>query len=792
MAQCTQTTLSWLTITYSLAIVALMLWRTPPLVARILCAAFLSGGIRLAISLLCITTSPLALLADDRNLDRITGEVRGPIVDSEKSRRFLVDCTAPARGLVWVTVYADSGTRRTAPIPKILPGDHIRVSGRLRKRTSYRNPGTSRWQNLIQSRNAALRMFASGGDVLIQNHSWSPWRWPTQVQRSLARRIARDQSNAAGIAVVRAMVVGDRQGLRRDIVQPVRAAGISHVLAVSGLHLAIVTIMVFAIVRRLWARIPWWRILSPNTISAITALVCAVIFTMVTGARVSTLRALLVATVVLLGIASARRVKVIDALGFAAICLITVTPFTVFDPSFQLSFSATAALALLVRPDPIPDAAPHWAVRLIKIVKKLMFASLVTAFATAPFTALAFSSVSILGVLTNVIAIPVAELVILPLGIAGITLGFVWSWAGGFLIRIASVGGSGLITMSRIAAEHVSPLSVPAPTTIDMMLIGLLWLAAIWRIYRSRPKWLVRSLAACAILGLAIRCSPTTMFNPGDLRIWFLDVGQGDAAVLQTPKGETWLIDGGGLPFSRDEDTISLPGRLAVVPFLESKRIRHIDLVMLSHPHPDHYAGLVAVSERFPIRELWLAKQHVEQMPNPRFTALLVKLALCGTRIVNPPLGVARSDQKVTLRVLGPSSYDSKIASVDPILSVNDNSLVVQVEYAHRKILFAGDLELEGEELLLQHHQDLDVDIVKVPHHGSNTSSSLLFVDATHPAWAVVSSGTANRFGFPSRHVAGRWQHSGARVLRTDQLGAILFRIAPSGNITISAFDGPK
>jgi competence protein ComEC len=280
------------------------------------------------------------------------------------------------------------------------------------------------------------------------------------------------------------------------------------------------------------------------------------------------------------------------------------------------------------------------------------------------------------------------------------------------------------------------------------------------------------------------------------LTVTFLDVGQGDGALVELPGGATWLVDAGGRLFgapgpdaSTDDKLAALagdPGEQAVWRTLHAHRVRRLALVIVSHPHPDHFGGLAAVAAHVPIDELWWSG---DDTGDPAFHALLAQLAARGTRVVRPPLGLAREDHGVRLSVLAPRGDDASVATPSG-RSVNDDSLVVRLELAGRSILFTGDLEAPGEAALVDATPPelLRADVVKVPHHGSRTSSSPRLVEATHPRLAVISCGVANRFGFPAAEVVERWRAAGAELLRTDLRGAITVRIERSGAMQVSTF----
>jgi competence protein ComEC len=264
--------------------------------------------------------------------------------------------------------------------------------------------------------------------------------------------------------------------------------------------------------------------------------------------------------------------------------------------------------------------------------------------------------------------------------------------------------------------------------------------------------------------------------------VTFLDVGQGDAAIVELPDGAVWLVDAGGNPGAPDLAHAAATGD-AIAATLAVYGHTSIDLAIISHPHPDHYLGLAALA--LPIGELWTADESALPPHAPEPASLPAITSALGVRVVHPPLGIARTEAGVELAVLAPA-YEAREAA-DPVRSVNDNSLVVAIRYAGRTVLFTGDVEAEGEDALVAGGLGA-VDVVKVAHHGSPTSSTAAFVAATRPAVAVISCGVANRFGFPSPAVVRRWSAAGARVERTDQGGAITIEITADGALAAHRF----
>jgi competence protein ComEC len=319
---------------------------------------------------------------------------------------------------------------------------------------------------------------------------------------------------------------------------------------------------------------------------------------------------------------------------------------------------------------------------------------------------------------------------------------------------------------------------------------------SVWLASRARKGWL--DVAAFVLL-CACWAAARTPPPPSALRVTFLDVGQGDAALVELPNGAAWLVDAGGNAITDDADAATASGR-AVARVARAFGHDRIDLAILSHPHPDHYLGFLALADTTPIDELATAREtpgdderggRIGSARLPSFQSVEAALVAHGTHVVHPELGVVRREAGVELSVWGPR-YEAEagaaaVEATDPVRTVNDNSLVIAITYRGRTILFAGDIEREGEQALVAAGIGA-VDVVKVPHHGSPTSSSDALVAATHPRLAVTSCGVRNHFHFPSPAVVARWEAVGAEVARTDLDGAITVIVDDAGGLTVDRF----
>lgn len=745
---------------------------------------------------------------------------------------------APGRFELEVALEPEGRAVRVLAPRAAVPGDEVALVGRLRPPRGTRNPGSL--DRAASARADGIELELSAESIERIGRDRSPWlaiwrglgalrdRWTAKIQarpaapsqaqidektdetadasRAPAPLASRGASAAPlasppPLATARAVLTGVLLGVRADIPPSLderwRAVGIYHVLSVSGLHLAVVALLVFTALRRLAAAVGTRA--EPAAVALVPALLVATAYTLLTGAQVATLRALLVAALWMLGRAVGRPLRLLDALAVTAIALLAWSPAQLWQPSFQLSFAAALGLALHrgARHDPGQRLLRRIVLRLVASLARSATTSAWIALITAPITAYHFHQVQPGGVLGNLLLTPLLELAALPLGLAGLVVGELSSAAGAALVTAAAA----IVAAADALAALLQPwCPVGAVAIASPAIAALLWAGTTALCGRPRRG----ALDAAAWCGLCALWLAAPLPPPEGVRVVFLDVGQGDAALIETAS-ELWLVDAGGAPGATSLEAASAPGR-AIPRYLELSRRRHIDVAVISHPHPDHYLGLLALAGEVTIGELWLPPGFVDAREQastygaatPSFHAVVEQLRRAGTVVRAPPPEGRRSREGAQLTLVAPRyrehAQGPEHLAADPIRSVNDNSAVVLLDYANRRVLLPGDLELEGEEALiaaLPPHL-LRADVIKVPHHGSRTSSTQGFVDAVLPAGAdaraaaplaIVSCGAGNRFGFPAAEVVARWRSAGARVLRTDRGGAVIVEVAPDGSL---------
>lgn len=743
---------------------------------------------------------------------------------------------------------------RNAEAVALQAGDVISVVAALHPPRRFGNPGS-----LDRARAAA----AIGLQARAVAESEALVRWPPGAQtaallrsdaaqqqavRAAARVVGRIQRRLLGLllrpppwqwgpgangeqpsdarALVAALVLGARgilgrcdqsrtaRGLRavEDIF---RDAGISHVLSVSGLHLAVAGWLFFHGLNWVLLRVP--RLARRTVVrrwAALLTVPVVLLYTAVTGAELATMRAAGVTSLSLLAIGLGYRPRLAAVL--AASVLGIVWPFgsgtsalLLFEPALQLSVVATLAVTSLrplrwLTPGCLLSSAKlpqPLVLRAAQLAWRLLDSTTAATLATAPVCAYYFAQIQLTGLLGNLLVVPIGELVILPVGWLGVLFSAVWPQAGALLISVADGAAVLMLWLATALARVGGSLWVRAPDEWMLVLwsVGLLACLSAGVIARM-GRWL------CAVVLFGYMVSATWPHT--ELIATFLDVGQGDATVLELPGGGVMVIDAGMRSGSYDL------GAQVVGPYLRRRGYRHIDILVASHPHPDHFGGLRRLVEDFSVGEVWaMPIAGADVSSTLSVSGSSSRLHEDGTdgwqdlvaAVVHRqiPLRLPHSVRWNQMRIepIAPCQIDTADHCVLGARSdwrANDNSIVLRVQFGGRTILLPGDLEQRGEHSLLLQRQfahnvqkqngpDLLVaDILKAPHHCSRTSSTEALLEAVHPQWVVCSLGYQNRYHFPHAEVVARYRKLGAEILRTDDTGAAVFHLTAKGEVNVA------
>ncbi len=669
---------------------------------------------------------------------------------------------------------------------------------------------------------------------------------PTLLQRLARARgnlLARLDALFAGQpdrqAVLRAMLLGDRSFVDSETVTAFQKTAVYHVLVVAGLHVGALAVFFFWLGRKLR--------FSVGAASLVTFLALAAYVGMVQD-RPPILRAALMVALYLCARPFFRRVELLNTIALAALVILFWKPSLLMDSSFELSFLAAGVIAALALPWMDRTSAPYRAglahlgdvtrdiVHSPKVIQfrievraaanwlaarmpkrfasrasaliatpvgiglrlwEIVLLSVVIQWGMMPILAQDFHRVSLAGPLSNIPAVILTGLIV-PLGFLTLLATFVWARLSLLLARILGFLAASLLAVVKwVGAWPRMSYRIPGPPIwlIAAFFVALICVAIAARAVVAlranrfarrqfappiRPlEWAaIVSLAALTALVATHHFAP--ILNRGKLEVSVLDVGQGDSIFTAFPDGRTMLIDGGGQPGSEwvggHRSGIDI-GEQVVSSYLWSRGIKHLDVVALTHAHHDHLDGLHSVLQNFGVGELWIGRDE----ETVAFENLLKEARERGVRIVHEVSGSKFDWDGVTGNVLWP-------ADLTPVNEAsNDDSLVLRLEDGSVRFLLAGDIQKKVEQRLVKEDAEIAADFLKVPHHGSKTSSTPDFVAAEAPKVAVISAGEANPFGHPAPGTVERYAQAGVRLLRTDHDGAVT-ALTDGQGLTVSTF----
>jgi competence protein ComEC len=630
----------------------------------------------------------------------------------------------------------------------------------------FRNPGV-RDPTPPAARRAVV---ASGGALSLDvtERARGPGALVDRARAHARERIVETFSpSAQGMA--RALVIGEND-LEPDDDEAFRKSGLSHMLAVSGTHLVFAVVALVEMLRAALVRVEGLAArFDVARLASLFGIPLALVYADFAGGSGSAWRAAFMLSAVFVARAAGRRPNAIRALALSLGAGALVDPLVAFDISFLLSAAATSGLLGI---GPTLAAPCAKLPRVARFVGQSVAATLSSMLPCAPLLALMAPELTFAGVLANVLAAPFGETVALPLCLSHLLLEGIPPLERG----VALVASGALVVVKQIAHESAAArafaFGVPQPGAFHLALVAVGG-AALLGVRGGRPV-LARAERALIMLGLAasllvVELACRRAGRPeGVLRVTAIDVGQGDSTLLDFPNGSAWLVDAGGVVGSRVD-----PGAAAVVPVLRARRRERLDVIVLTHPHPDHFGGLPAVLAAVPVREIWDSGQGEAEGAGPVYAELMRSARARGTRIVGPRELCGRP------RFVGGSSIEllSPCPAFVPGRDANDNSLVLRVSFGRYTALLTGDAEaIEERELVGRYGATLRADLLKIGHHGSRTSTSDAFLHAVRPVWATISCGVRNRFGHPHAPVLERLETHGVNPLRLDRGGGVVWQ----------------
>jgi competence protein ComEC len=637
---------------------------------------------------------------------------------------------APFGGRVWVSGYGRP--------PAVQAGQPVSGSGLLR--TLPRDP--TGFERYLADRGIVASV--SGGDLGTRGPPANPAMRLANTAREALQEGAFRVLPTRKAALLLGLTIGDTSRMDPEVEEDFRASGLGHLLAVSGSNVAMVLVPIMALAGL-------FR-LGPTGRCAV-GLTSVALFALVTRWEPSVLRASGMVALALVAMWSGRPRSTAASLGAAVLALLVADPNLAGSVGFQLSVAATVGLVALAGPI---------ATRLASLPRPVAVAAAATTAAQAgvtPLLLLHFGTVPTVTLLANVVAFPAVAVAILA-GTLTAGAALVLEPVGQMVSPVAEISLGYLIGTADVMARFPIPSLIAGGPVIPAV-VGAVTAVAAWRLRRGR-KPVGTAMAILALAALAWSSLPAAG-PPASVTVTFLDVGQGDAAVVRGPDGATILVDAG-------------PDEHQVAVDLAGLGVRRIDLAVASHAHADHIEGFPAVLSRFPVS---LMIEPGCPADTPSYLAFVRSIRDEDVPVRHPRGGQRLRIGSFLVEVLGPDGCSP--GGSEP----NDDSLVLRVTAGTTSILFPGDAEVEAQADLLEDGDPIQATVLKVPHHGGDTSDPA-FVDATEARLAVVSTGP-NDYGHPVPSVLAALRAQGMRVYRTDLAGDVTVRFGPEGLLVESA-----
>jgi len=655
----------------------------------------------------------------------------------------------------------------------VMPGDSIMVRATVRRPTGIKTPGVFSYESYLAKQGVFLQGFVQStlhihklpaSDQPFFSPRISAERSRTSFGRFLDKALKQEHAG-----FYRALLLGDKSNLSQEILDIFQKCGTSHILAISGLHLSILTGLLYFLFRWLVSHSEFLLLnWSARKAALLLALPFLAFYCLVAGANPPVVRALVMSICVVFACCSNRQHHSFSLLAVAALAILIADPLQLFTLSFQLSFVAVCAILSLLplfrQDNPRESLALHQQVRKWFILATAV--SMVTLLVTAPLTLYGFNRFSLVGPLANLLLEPLLCFWALPLGLAALPLHHIAPSLAQILLELGTIAISLGVTISKFLASFAFcelRLPTPSPVEISIYFFGLFLLAA--GIRKKKVQLIIPGTIGLLFCTVSYLSTGSQVFkNHKQLTITFIDVGHGSSSLVEMPSGYKILIDGGSSTFRN-----SGLGEKVLAPFLWHNGIRTVDAVIITHPDSDHYNGIAAILTYFSPKIMWVRD---EVGHNTEYRELMALARERDIEVVVPHDGMEIGDR---------SGYAESL-SPQPLIAgyqASNSSIVIRISAGPVSVLFPGDIEAPIEQqLIVSVGNKLSSDILLAPHHGSATSSTDAFLDCVRPQLIVVSAGHSRPELFPSPKLRTQCSLHNRSLFNTAEKGTIKFHFS--------------
>ena len=649
-------------------------------------------------------------------------------------------------------------------------GDLVHIKGKFvkpKQRTNYKGYD---YKEYLKSKGIYGTINYIQVDIISQNNS---------VFNQLflvIKKIFRYNFNKDISGVLSGIILGFKDDISEDIKEEFEQSNISHILAVSGMHIGYLIIMCSFVLDKILGK-KWSKIFE---------IVILIIYIKIIGYPLSAVRTGIMAISVLSAKLMYRKSDVWTNLSFSLLILLVYNPFSIKNVGLLLSYMATFGIIIYTK-----------TVKCKKIIYNAIGITISATIFIGPILAIYFNKIPIFGLIISLIAGVLAGFIFV-LGIIYVPLSIAFKPI--ILKNILNLLVKLLLFLTNLGSKiPLNQINIITPNFIEVfmfyfILFIILFFISVYkpkrkhnRIFNRRIKNLIslakfrfnqnkkRVISSVVLFALVITL---TRYGSREFKMFFADVGQGDSCVIVTPNKKKILIDGGG------SESYNV-GKNVLVPYLLARRIRHIDYIIISHFDTDHIDGLLTVMEKLKVDQVLISKQGELNKNYERFVRIVnekhikVIIVNCGDKI--------KIEKDLYFEILWPDN--SNFISEN---SLNNNSIVCKLYYKSFTCIFSGDIEEIAEKNILKKYDNnsriLEATILKVAHHGSKTSSIQEFLNCVKPKIALIGVGENNTFGHPNNEVLERLNGLGCKVYRTDKQGEIMIRVNRKSNVYVKTF----
>jgi len=739
----------------------------------------------------------------------ISGKViEGPEIRNKRLTFALLAETVEENGKV-IPVSGKISVKVLNDIPEISTGDKVYFKSGIRSVRNFNNPGGFDFKRHMAFNGISGTAYVDGEKIRIEQSKENiEWKWLIENVRKKFALLIDNSAPSDEAGVLKALVIGDQNSITPEIRETFNRTGTSHILSISGLHVGIVATVSFLFFNKLlsYFNLFLWNAWTRKG-AAILSLFPVIIYGLLAGMPPSTQRSVIMVSVFLMSFFVEREQDAVNTLAVAALMILTVHPPSLFLISFQLSFLSVYFIVLginhtLYRKNKEGNAEEGWRTRLQRNIAAFFLVSFFATIGTLPVVMYYFNQVSLVGIAANCVAVPLIGFAVVSAGLLSFFIYPLSSLVSVWLIKASSlILGVSLEFIKYFAKLPFAAIKTVTPSFFEIALYYL-FLFAVFGILQgiNDEKETKRGGSAAGFIKQRAPLIATVFliiagyadiwywldkrFLHEDLRVTVIDVGQGTSTLLELPGGCNVLVDGGGF----SDNSIFDVGERITAPFLWRKKIKSLDTLVLSHPDSDHLNGLLYIAKNFNVKEIWSNGEVENSLGYKRLLEIIkeknIKMedfnGIRRNRVIN---GI---EFKILYPEAGFKEKSEKWRKGD------NSSLVLKTVFGSKSFLFTGDIKEKGEsDLVKTSGNRLKSTVLIVPHHGSKSSSTDMFVDKVDPEIAIIPVGWKNRYKFPHPEVLGRYKSRKCRILRTDENGAVMMSTdGKSLSVTPTVIDG--